>query len=339
MQLILRGSKKLISSVFFLLLLSCLSNEKRQYTLTGFALGTPFKIIYFSSSENQSIEKSMDSIFNEINQSMSTYIPSSDISKINDGNTSIIVDDHFVKVFKKSKEIWKISEGFFDPTAGIITKANGLGPKDNSISNNDIQSLLNLTGFKKVQIKNRRIIKENKNIFLDFNAIAKGYCVDVIGQFFKNKKINNFLIEIGGEMVAKGKNLTSNSPWKVAIIDPINPDSKDFFKKILLVDRAMASSGNYRKYKIDEKSGNKIVHTVNPKNGQSIETNVAGVTVLAEDCMSADALATAFMVMPIKKSLEIISKNKEIDALIIYFDKNRKLQTFSSAGFDMVSSN
>ena len=174
---------------------------------------------------------------------------------------------------------------------------------------------------------------------MDFNAIAKGYCVDVIGQFFKNKKIDNFLIEIGGEMVAKGKNLTSNSPWKVAIIDPINPDSKDFLKKILLVDRAMASSGNYRKYKIDEKSGNKIVHTVNPKNGQSIETNIAGVTVLAEDCMSADALATAFMVMPIKKSLEIISKNKEIDALIIYFDKNRKLQTFSSAGFDMVSSN
>ena len=338
MLLISKDLKKLISLLFFLILLGCSSSEKKQYTLSGFALGTPFKIIYFSSTENHNIENSMDSIFNEINQSMSTYIPSSDISKINDGNTSIIVDDHFVKVFKKSKEIWKISDGFFDPTAGIITKVNGLGPKDNTTFNKDIDSLVSLTGFNKVQIQNRRIIKENKNIFLDFNAIAKGYCVDVIAEFFNNKKVNNFLVEIGGEMVTKGKNLTSNGPWKVGISNPLNPDSKSYFKKILLIDRAMASSGNYRKYKIDQKSGNKIVHTVNPKNGESVETNVVGVTVLADDCMSADAYATAFMVMPLEKSIEIISENKEIDALIIHFDENNKLQSFSSIGSDLISS-
>ena len=332
----LRKFVSLIAVIF--LIVGCSVEQERKYSINGIALGTPFKTIYFSDFPIKNIKTSLDSIFNEINQSMSTYIPESDISKINNGDKNILVDDHFVKVFLKSKEIWKISNGFFDPTAGIITKANGLGPK-NFDNEKDITKLLELTGFNKVQIKNRYIIKENKDIFLDFNAIAKGYCVDVISDFLKQKKIDNFLVEIGGEMVSRGFNKSTNDNWKVGISDPVKPDSPNYFTKIELKNRALASSGNYRKYKVDKTSGNKIVHTVNPKSGEAIETNVVGVSVIANDCMTADAYATAFMVMPLENSIKIINENFEIDVLIIYLNELNEIDTFLTKGFESLTSN
>ena len=333
------GLRKFVSLIVVIfLIVGCSYEQERKFSINGIALGTPFKTIYFSDYPIKNIKTSLDSIFNEINQSMSTYIPESDISKINNGDKNILVDDHFVKVFKKSKEIWKMSDGFFDPTAGIITKANGLGPK-NFDNEKDITKLLELTGFNKVQIKNRSIIKENKDIFLDFNAIAKGYCVDVISDFLKQKKIDNFLVEIGGEMVSRGFNKSTNDNWKVGISDPVKPDSPNYFTKIELKNRALASSGNYRKYKVDKTSGNKIVHTVNPKSGEAIETNVVGVSVIANDCMTADAYATAFMVMPLENSIKIINENSEIDVLIIYLNELNEIDTFLTKGFESLTSN
>ena len=332
----LRKFVSLIAVIF--LIVGCSHEQERKYLINGIALGTPFKTIYFSDIPIKNFKTSLDSIFNEINHSMSTYIPESDISKINNGDRNILVDDHFVKVFKKSKEIWKISDGFFDPTAGIITKANGLGPK-NFDNEKDITKLLELTGFNRVQLKNRSIIKENKDIFLDFNAIAKGYCVDVISDFLEQKAIDNFLVEIGGEMVSRGFNKSTNDTWKVGISDPVKPDSHNYFTKIELKNRALASSGNYRKYKVDKTSGTKIVHTVNPKSGEAIETNVVGVSVIANDCMTADAYATAFMVMPLEDSIKIINENYEIDVLIIYLNELNEIDTFLTKGFESLTSN
>ncbi|MAZ50171.1 MAG: thiamine biosynthesis protein ApbE [Flavobacteriaceae bacterium] len=332
----LRRFVSLLSVIF--LIVGCSVEEERKYSMNGIALGTPFNTIYFSEYPIKNLKTSLDSIFNEINQSMSTYISESDISKINNGDKNILVDDHFIKVFKKSKEIWKTSGGFFDPTAGIITKANGLGPK-NFDNEKDLTKLLELTGFNKVQLKNKSIIKENEDIFLDFNAIAKGYCVDVISEFFEQKKIDNFLVEIGGEMVSRGLNKSTNNSWKVGISDPVKPDSPNYFTKIELKNRALASSGNYRKYKVDKTSGNKIVHTVNPKSGESIETDVVGVSVVANDCMTADAYATAFMVMPMEDSIKIINENNEIDVLIIYLNDLNEIDTFSTKGFESLTSN
>ena len=332
----LRRYVSLLSVIF--LIVGCSVEEERKYSINGIALGTPFNTIYFSEYPIKNLKTSLDSIFNEINQSMSTYIPESDISKINNGDKNILVDDHFIKVFKKSKEIWKISGGFFDPTAGIITIANGLGPK-NFDNEKDLTKLLELTGFNKVQLKNKSIIEENEDIFLDFNAIAKGYCVDVISEFFEQKKIDNFLVEIGGEMVSRGLNKSTNNSWKVGISDPVKPDSPNYFTKIKLKNRALASSGNYRKYKVDKTSGNKIVHTVNPKSGESIETDIVGVSVVADDCMTADAYATAFMVMPMEDSIKIINENNEIDVLIIFLNDLNEIDTFSTKGFELLTSN
>lgn len=309
------------------------------YTIQGIALGTTYKVLYISENPEPNVKKSIDSIFNVINQSLSTYIESSDISKINQGIESVKVDEHFVNVFNKSKEIWNLTDGFFDPTIGIITKAYGLGPIDDNIQKINIDSLLSFTGFEKVSLINNLIVKEKKEIFLDFNAIAKGYCVDIISKLLKDKKINNHLVEIGGEMVASGKNLVSNEFWRVGITNPVNPNSKNFLKKILLNNSALASSGNYRKFIIDEFSGEKIVHTINPKNGKAYETNVLGTSVIAKDCITADAYATAFMAMPLQNSIDLISKIEEIEVMIIYLNENKDVDVFLSKNFDKINLN
>jgi len=333
--------KKFFSILLFLTILSSCKQDPQPniYTIQGIALGTTYKVIYISENPEPNVKKSIDSIFNVINQSLSTYIESSDISKINQGIESVKVDEHFVNVFNKSKEIWNLTDGFFDPTIGIITKAYGLGPIDDNIQKINIDSLLSFTGFEKVSLINNLIVKEKKEIFLDFNAIAKGYCVDIISKLFKDKKINNHLVEIGGEMVASGKNLVSNEFWRVGITNPVNPNSKNFFKKILLNNSALASSGNYRKFIIDEFSGEKIVHTINPKNGKAYETNVLGSSVIAKDCITADAYATAFMAMPLQNSIDLISKIEEIEVMIIYLNENKDVDVFLSKNFDKINLN
>ena len=332
MLLILRVFKK---SFLFIdcIIISC-SNETKIHSYSGQALGTSFKILYASDQPLKNIDVLTDSIFTEINKSLSTYISSSDISKINDDIDSIKIDAHFKKVFNKSKLIWKSTDGFFDPTIGLLVKAYGLGPKNDSKIPVNLDSIMNLTGFGKVSLKNNFIIKEKKGIYLDFNAIAKGYCVDIISNMLNNRNINNHLVEIGGEMVASGKNLVTNNYWRVGITDPLNPSSNNYIKKIQLKNSALASSGNYRKYIIDNQTGKKIVHTINPKNGNAFNTNVLGVSVIAEDCITADAYATSFMAMPIEKSIKMISLLNNIEVMIIYNKEKSEVEIFSTDGFD-----
>jgi thiamine biosynthesis lipoprotein len=193
---------------------------------------------------------------------------------------------------------------------------------------------MNFVGFEKVSIENNFVRKKVKGIYLDFNAIAKGYCVDVISNMLKEKNINNHLVEIGGEMVASGKNQITNRFWRVGITDPLNVSSNNFISKIELKNKSLASSGNYRKYIVDKKSEKKIVHTINPKNGNAYETNILGTSVIANHCMTADAYATSFMAMPIKKSKELISSLKNIDVMIIYYDENSQMKIYKTEGFD-----
>ena len=332
--------KKLVNIFFILLFVNCSVEDKPTiYSHSGKALGTTYKILYSSIRPLDNIEELTNSIFIEINQSMSTYIKSSDISKINRGMDSVIVDYHFKKVFNKSKDIWKTSDGFFDPTIGLLVKAYGLGPENIQQSSVNVDSLMNLTGFEKVSLKNNLVFKENINIFLDFNAIAKGYCVDLISKMLKTNDINNHLVEIGGEMVASGINEVKNSPWIVGIVDPLNIKSNNFIESIKLRNKALASSGNYRKYLIDKESGKKIVHTINPKNGNAYSTKVLGTSVVAQDCITADAYATAFMAMPIEKSKKLIPFLKDIDVMIVYYDKNSDVKLYRTEGFEKLTLN
>jgi thiamine biosynthesis lipoprotein len=330
---------KLIQRVIFfgvlsLLFFSCDRTSDKKKTISGYSFGTSFLIQFEGKNNNEIIlKKKIDSIFKIINNSFSTYISDSDISKINLGDSLIVVDDHFKKVFLRSYDIWKLSKGYFDPTVGSMVNAYGFGPgnKIKNISKKQLDSLIELTGFSKVSLTSKGTIKKKlSNIYLDFNAIGKGYIVDVISELLISYDTKNFLIEIGGEIIAKGKNPNTGNFWKVAIDNPNQKKNRQFIKTVLLKNKALATSGNYRKYRFDSLTGNKYVHTINPKNGKSFQSKILSVSVIASDCMTADAWATALMIMPIELSKSVIESIEDVDAYWILSNKTGFDEIFSS---------
>ena len=288
----------------FLAFVGCTSNTEPQ-RLSGYALGTTYNITYFDTRANPNLVPAIDSVFYVLNKSMSTYIKNSDISKINRGDDQVVVDHHFKTVFNASKAVFSATQGFFDPTVGSLVNAYGFGPEEGlaTLTASDRDRLLALTGFEKVTLlKEGRILKTNPNIYLDFNAIGKGYVVDVLSSMMEKRfGYTNTLVEIGGELQAKGKHILKNSPWTVAIDTPNeNIVERDLLRTLTLQNQALATSGNYRKFRIDEK-GNKYVHTINPFDGTAQPSKVLSASVIAADCMTADAYATALMSMPISK--------------------------------------
>jgi len=318
----------------FLVFFSCDKSKDKKKTISGYSFGTSFLIQFEGKNNNEIIVKNkIDSLYKIINNSFSTYISDSDISKINLGDSLIVVDDHFKKVFLRSYDIWKLSKGYFDPTVGSMVNAYGFGPgnKIKNISKKQLDSLIELTGFSKVSLTSKGTIKKKfSNIYLDFNAIGKGYIVDVISELLISYDTKNFLIEIGGEIIAKGKNPNTGNFWKVAIDNPNQKKNRQFIKTVLLKNKALATSGNYRKYRFDSLTGNKYVHTINPKNGKSFQSKILSVSVIASDCMTADAWATALMIMPIELSKNVIESIEDVDAYWILSNKTGFDEIFSS---------
>lgn len=330
---------KKLTALFFLVLLSisCKNEGPQANTYTGNALGTTYQVKYFSS-ENFNTEKALDSIFKVINSSMSTYQDDSDISRINSGAEDVKVDVHFQNVFRYSERVFKESNGYFDPTVGSLVNAYGFGP-DKPLNEPDeavLDSIRKLVGFEKVSLTNDNTIqKENPNVYLDFNAIAKGYTIDVIAEYLDKQNVENYLIELGGELVAKGQNLERESPWMVAIDNPQQTDAERTLQTVLaLKNRAMATSGNYRKFRIDSISGNRYVHTINPLTGKAKKSNLLSASVLAENCTLADGYATAFMALGYEKSLEMLEELENVDVYFIYVDEAESIRVFTSNGFE-----
>ncbi len=324
--------KKVLFLLFFLIFISCSNNKTLKYSkLKGLALGTSFNIIYHDKFDNIN-EKQIDSLIHLVNKSMSTYIPNSDISKINSGDTTVIVDNLFQEVFNKSNRIFKETNGFFDPTIGILVNAWGFGP-DGQIKELDslqITSMLKFVGFDKVKIENEQVIKKYNHTYIDFNAIAKGFAVDVIGRFLEQKGINNYLIEIGGEIRARGLN-QNQKPWSVAIEKPNFDGSRSFQTKIELINESIATSGNYRKFKIDSITGNRYAHTIDTKTGYPSKSNLLSVSVIAKlDCADVDGYATALMAMGFKESKQFLKKHIELKAFLIYGDENGEIKTYKT---------
>ena len=334
---------KLRISIFFFLsvfiLLACEGNEFEEKNYSGTALGTSYHIKIFTGKENLEIEKGLDSIFKVINQSMSTYWEDSDISLINDGVDSIQVDENFKKVFNASEQIYKETDGYFDPTVGNLVNAYGFGPNKrlDVLDSKTIDSLLQYVGFNKLKLTSEnRIEKKNPKIYLDFNAIAKGYTIDVIAEFLQKKGIYNYLIELGGELVSRGEHITKQKPFIVAIDDPLQEEGERTFQATLkLKNKAMATSGNYRKFRIDSVTGERFVHTINPITGKPERSNLLSASVLAENCMLADGYATAFMALGLDKAKKLSSKLDNIDVYFIY-SENDSTKVYTSKGFQKV---
>lgn len=328
----------LILSVPMLVLLffSCSPSNPRiiQNQNTGGVFGTTYAIIYQSGKELD-FQREIDSVFKAVNRSLSTYIPDSDISRINKGDSTVVVDDMFKQVFNLSKEIHGKTKGHFDPTVGVLVNAWGFGPGEQlQMDSARVASLMEFVGFDKVSLSDANTIqKKNPTIRLDFNAIAKGYAIDRIALLMDQKGIQDYLLEVGGEVVAKGENRIKDKPWATGIEDPQAERGRRLKIVINLKNRALASSGNYRKFRIDSITGEKYVHTVNPLTGFTKNSRTLGTNVLAKTCAEADAYATAFMVMDLDEVIEFLAIHKELEAFIIYLDEKGETQEFMTDGF------
>lgn len=324
--------KKILFLVIFTLLWSCAKETQSQFQrLEGLAFGTTFSLS-IDDAEKKVSESDIDSLIYIMNKSLSTYIPNSDISRINKGDSTVVVDLLFQEVFEKSAKIYQETDGAFDPTIGILVNAWGFGPEMSldQINQKTIDSLMHYVGFDKVVLKDKKVFKKHPEMYLDFNASAKGFAVDVIGRFLESKKIDNYLVEIGGEIRARGLN-QKRQPWRIAIEEPNFDGTRSYQTVIALNNESIATSGNYRKFKIDSLSGEKYAHTINTQTGYPSKSNLLSASVIGNfDCADVDAYATAFMAMGLDKTKLFLDKHKEIKAFLIYSDPEQGLKTYKT---------
>jgi len=323
----------LLLSVLFLV--SCEKEQASKHLLQGTAFGTTYSVQYFGEPLAD-LERKIDSVIEAVNRSMSTYIPNSDISKINRGDSSVVVDPMFKEVFAISEEVHEQSSGYFDPTIGVLRNAYGFGSTAplRNIDSLVVDSLMQYVGFQKVQLKpNGTIAKSHPQIYFDFNAVAKGYGIDRIGLVLDKQNLDNYLIELGGELLAKGINQEKQQAWVVGVEAVDSPlGDRSYQATVALTDAAMASSGNYRKFRLDSLSGKRFVHTLNPLTGQAEASNLTSATIIAGNCALADAYATACMAMGLDGSKELLKGLEGVEAYLTYTEA-QKDKVFVTPGF------
>jgi len=321
-----------LSYFFFVLLLGCSSSDNIILVKnSGEAQGSFYHIQYLSE-DGISYKTQIDSILLEIDSSLSIYKEYSLITQLNKG-ANIKTDALFNEVYHAAMQVYKETEGNFDCSVYPLVKAWGFY-KDNQLVDSIIidslkfRNILQFIGFYKISLIDDSLVLP-KGMSLDFNSIAQGYTVDVIAQFLKSKGDSNYLVEVGGELLAKGKNADGNI-WRVGVDKPTDSiDSNERFLFILdLENKALATSGNYRKFY--EKDGVKYAHTINPFTAFPAQNRLLSVTVIHDNCMLADAYATAFMVMGIRKSKQFAKLHPEIEVYLVYTSKDGSWKAFIS---------
>jgi FAD:protein FMN transferase len=316
----------------FSFLNACMAQKSEFVKISGFAQGSNYHITY-ENSKNADYSAAIDSILKAFDKSCSMYDPNSIISRINKNDPTVEADDWFINVFKKSAEVNALSDGVLDITVGPVVRAWGFG--DAPIAKHDkayIDSLLQFVGMDKVRLEGRKVIKKYPGVSLDVNAVAQGYSVDVVSQFFEGKGIKNYLVEIGGEVHCKGTN-AKNNVWRVGIDKPtdgnITPGSQ--LQAIIELDnKSMTTAGNYRKFFVE--NGVKYGHTIDPKTGTPAKNTLLSATVVCDDAITADAWDTAFMVLGLEKSKELLKKLPGIEVYFIYSNKQGQYEVFVSEG-------
>jgi FAD:protein FMN transferase len=300
--------------------------------ITGTTMGTiGYSVKYFSES-GINYDTEIDSLLKVWNLSLSTYIPSSEISRFNVSDTCFYYEsEYFLPVLKASREVFEVSGGAFDPTVGPLVNAWGFGPDKSMVPDSSrVDSLLMMVGFDKVSFDEVKLCKTIPGIKLDFSAIAKGYAVDVVADYIASKGIKDLMVEIGGEIVCRGVK-PGDALWRTAIEDPT---VQVYERKILAVaelsNKAVATSGNYRNYYVHE--GKKYAHTIDPVTGYPVFHSLLSASVFADNCMIADAYATAFMVMGFDKASAVLEKNESLDAFLIYRNDDGTIGTYVTAG-------
>ncbi len=317
----------LLTSIF--LFSGCSHKSYRYHTNVGAAEGTTYRIIYEFDHDLQS---DIATIIDEFEEEFSIYRKESAISKFNRGE-KMIATERFKECYSISQTIFEQSNHLFDPTLRPLIKMWGFG-EDNKLRNpseTQIDSVMEYVGFDKIFISGDTVGRNNNRISLDFNAIAKGYSVDLVGRFFDSLDIDNYLIEIGGEITTKGKN-SSGNPWRIGIDRPIDGNyspGADLITKVELDGhKGLATSGNYRKFLIDSIAG-KVTHTIDPRSGHSVSHNLLSATIIAKNTALADGYATACMVGGTEWSKTFIKKYN-LRGILIYVEGDRIITWDSS---------
>lgn len=309
--------------------------EDEAIIIEGATMGTSYRIIYFDSPRRRNFKGAIDSLLIQVNQSINTYDPESEISRFNRSTTGICLErSHLYNILKKAKKIYRATEGAFDPTVMPLVNAWGFGPKESTRPTaSQVDSLRKLTGFEKIEFSRKRIRKDHPGLQLDMGGIGQGYGVDVAFQFLRSRGIKNMLVELGGEGFALGKNLQKNKPWTIGILDPNSTLDSQFFKAyVTLDDNAFTTSGNYFNYKIE--GGSKFGHTIDPVTGYPVQHSLLSASVFAPDCTTADGWATAFMVMGVQKAIAKAKSVKGMAVLFIYADGTGGLETYMTRGLE-----
>lgn len=300
------------------------------YTINGLIFGTVYNITYQYDGD---LKVEIDEELKRFDGSLSPFNDTATITRIN-RNEDIVPDTFFKNVFRRSMEISKETDGAFDITVAPLANAWGFGFKKGAFPDSAmIDSLLDITGYTKVTLSNEgKVVKQDERMMLSCSAVAKGYAVDVIAQFLVKKGIKNFMVDIGGEIVAQGEN-PKKDLWRIGINKPVD-DSLSINQELQTVLNVtgvgIATSGNYRNFYY--KDGKKYAHTIDPRTGYPVQHNILSATVIAKDCMSADAYATAFMVMGLEEAERFADAHPDIDACFIYTDEKGELQTYYTKG-------
>ena len=318
-------------SITFSVIINLAFSQDNLMYLEGEAQGTTYHITYIDDQQ-RNFHAEITQILADFDQSVSTYQPNSLISRINKNDTTVEVDAYFTACFIKAKEIWKNTNGAFDPTVYPLVNAWGFGPgKKQHIEQPLIDSILTFVGFEKIELLGNKIVKTDPRVALDFNAFAQGYSVDVISAFLSSQQISSYIVEIGGEVYAKGTQ-PSGENWIVGIEQPIDNkvESNPLIIGAILENKAIATSGNYRRFIME--NGVKYAHHIDPKTGYPTKNNLLSASVFSSSCIASDANATGILVMGLEEAKRFLTLHPELQVYLIYSDESGAYQVYQTPG-------
>lgn len=316
--------KRLTITILVLLIIVSCGRTPRKIEYSGITQGSYFAITYYDEA-GRTFEAEIDSIFKEVDNSVSLWNENSIIRKVN-RNEDVVVNQIFKDNFEWARKASEFSDGAFDATIGPLVSAWGFHyKKELEMTPQMVDSIRQLVDYRKIQIIDNKVVKANPNMTLDFNAVAQGYTADIIGKYLGTKGIENYLVNVGGEIMVKGTK-PHGQMWTIGIEKPAeNFDSEQSVQmKLQLKDKGIVTSGNYRKY--IEKDGVRYSHSIDPKTGYPVEQNLLSVTIIADNASWADCLATVCMIVGKEKASQLLASQDGLEAYFIYV-KDGKIQT------------
>lgn len=331
-----RAKNILYSIILFLAVFAVWLYRRNQAVklmhIEGQTMGTTYHISYFDP-QKRNFKEAVDSLLAVVNQSINTYDTASEVSRFNRGTSIRFSLPYLLPPLQKAREVVKASQGAFDPTVMPLVNAWGFGPvKGRPIPNQQqVDSIRAFVGFEKIQFNSDSVWKSDPRAQLDFGGIGQGYGADVVTGFLAAKGVKDMLVELGGEGMAMGRNPEKNKPWELGILDPRStPDSLFYKAYVTLENKGFSTSGNYFNYR--EVDGQKFSHTIDPEAGVPVQRSILSATVFARDCITADAWATAFMVMGHEKAIRLLSDHPELEVFLVYSDQGGTIKTFTTRG-------